>query len=222
MAELWEDIFCSVFSYGLALLYHLFLALEVNCWPYRVSLGVNLKERTAWAYKIMTKQGGEILGVQSARNSMLAGTLLASSTLIIAFELIKEFYIVGQEKDISQTQFVTAVTCIAFLLLSFFFFSLSIRAANHVSFLVCSHPWKEADEVSIEDILPNETQETTLKDRVKIVRKTIRSLTIYFSMGMRCMYLAGPTGLWFLGPWWLFTSMICVIGFVACLDHGIL
>ena len=45
----------------------------------------------------MTKQGGEILGVQSARNSMLAGTLLASSTLIIAFELIKEFYIVVSE-----------------------------------------------------------------------------------------------------------------------------
>jgi len=41
-------------------------------------------------------------------------------------------------------------------------------------------------------------------------------------MGMRCMYLAGPTGLWFLGPWWLFSSMICVIVFVACLDHGIL
>ena len=42
----------------------------------------------------MTKPGGEILGVQSVRNSMLAGTLLASSTLVIAFELLKEFYTV--------------------------------------------------------------------------------------------------------------------------------
>lgn len=39
----------------------------------------------------MSKEGKEILGVQSVRNSMLASTLLASSVLIVSFEILKEF-----------------------------------------------------------------------------------------------------------------------------------
>ena len=47
----------------------------------------------------MSKPGNEILGVQSARNSMLASTLLASSVLVVAFEVIREFYLVVRRAD---------------------------------------------------------------------------------------------------------------------------
>ena len=49
--------------------------------------------RLAWCVKVMSRSGNEILGVQSARNSMLASTLLASSVLVVAFEVVREFYL---------------------------------------------------------------------------------------------------------------------------------
>uniref|UniRef100_A0A7S4MP11 Uncharacterized protein n=2 Tax=Vannella robusta TaxID=1487602 RepID=A0A7S4MP11_9EUKA len=169
----------------------------------------------------MTKEGKEILGVQSARNSLIASTLLASSALVIAFEMIKEFVALDEGGTIDSVQTGAAMLCIAFLLCSFFFFSMSIRAAHHVSFLVCSHTWHDCDE-SVLDIIGSKSRNQTLEDRVRIVVGTMKSHTLHFSAGMRCMYLAVPAGLWLLGPWWLLGSTVAIITFVAALDHKVL
>ena len=86
--EISFSILSPLISFPLIIIYHIFLYIEVIFSPYRTTIGTNYQERKFWAIKVLTKEGNEIMGVQSIRNSMYASTLLSSTSIAILFAIL--------------------------------------------------------------------------------------------------------------------------------------
>src|SRR3989338_1024953 len=72
------------------ILYHIYYFVRLIVHPDRVSLGINLIERTRWVRWMMTdsKNGSEILGVQTLRNLTMGASFLATAVVATSVSLL--------------------------------------------------------------------------------------------------------------------------------------
>ena len=76
-------------TFVLFLAYHLYLFIRVRYWPLSTVIGVNHLTRRCWVEDIMLRNNGKdgILAVQSLRNGIMASSLLASTSILLASTL---------------------------------------------------------------------------------------------------------------------------------------
>lgn len=111
--------------------------------PHRVRHTMNQAARKAWTLDVI-HSGRDILGVQTLRNSMMAATLLASTSLTLSSLVAAYLYRMGDDSglwnDSKNKSFLHPVLKLFVLLcsfmVSFFSFMQCLRSASTASFLI--------------------------------------------------------------------------------------
>lgn len=197
-------------SAALLAAYHIALFIRIKRSPEKTAFGQHRIARGLWI-KHFARSKNEILVVQTLRNWLMSATFLATTSIFVALGLLG--IISTADKITGLSQELTALgetdtnlilfkfTLILFLfMVAFFSFTLSIRFINHASF-VTNIPVEETED------LPFLNKHNDMK----------RASVFYF-LGLRCLYISVPLVMWILGPIWLLISSVLLIAVLFPLD----
>lgn len=187
------DIVGLAISAFLLAVYNFFLMRKERRDPTYTVRAVNALARTAWVESVM-KDGKDVLAVQTLRNSTMAATFLASTSVLL---IIGVLTLSGQGDKLEATWHTLNVygarhtelwlTKLLFLLLDLFFaffsFSMSVRVFNHVGYMI----------------------NVPLSANHKSISPTHVALHLnragrFYSLGMRAYYYSVPLVFWLFGP----------------------
>ncbi|MDT3708352.1 MAG: DUF599 domain-containing protein [Thiobacillus sp.] len=190
--------------------YYGFLNYKVRNNPTYTIHGVNALARSLWVEHIMRNASKDVMAVQTLRNWIMGASLMASTAALL---IIGTLTLSGQTENISQSWHVLSVRQsiatelwilkVMLLLLdfivAFFAFTMSVRLANHVVFMVN---------------VPNQDAHHILSP--KAVARRMQRAGRMFTIGMRAFFFAVPLVFWLFGPYFLLASSI---GLVITLYH---
>ncbi|MBF0422104.1 MAG: DUF599 domain-containing protein [Magnetococcales bacterium] len=213
------DYYCFMSSTLIAFIYHVYLFVRLRSNPNYTTHAVSDRARLSWVKNIMDNPGHAVLAVQTLRNSTMAASFLASTSILLVFGLLN----ISLRKGTLDVILVDAMnlgklftpdgvfsdnyslTGLKMLLLlvtffwSFFCFSLSIRNYNHVGYLINAND-------------PNIVS-------TGYVAKLLNSAGDYYFLGMRGYYLSVPFVFWLSGPWLMIIATIGLVIILHRIDH---
>ncbi|WP_419787099.1 DUF599 domain-containing protein [Pseudodesulfovibrio sp.] len=206
------DIICLIISAGLFSAYHIYAAWRVKHDPIYTLFGANQLAKTAWVVGIMEERK-DILAVQTLRNSTMAATFLASTSILLAVGLLS---LTGQGEELGQiwhavnlfgstarsTITLKLLVILINLFIAFFNFSFAIRLFSHVGFLI-NAPSEEASYGS----------------SITFVAMQINKAGDYFHIGMRAYYFLVPLIFWLFGPMLMVVATIVVVALIARIER---
>ncbi len=180
--------------------------------PHYSIIAVNALTRRLWVRNVMTNPGKDVMAVQTLRNFIMAGIMMAStaSLLIIgtltlsgqAENITRSWHILGLFGSHSPELWIVKVMCLlADFLFAFFAYAMSIRLANQVLFML---------NVSAQDqeghpILSPDNVAARLNQAGQMV-----------AVGMRSFFFAIPLVFWLFGPVFF---VLATIGLVVALNY---
>src|SRR5512143_4380379 len=147
LAEFETDFVAFVISALSAAAYYLFLNMKVRENPTYTIHGVHALARRLWVANIMRNQNKDVMAGQTLRNWIMGASLMASTAALL---IIGTLTLSGQAENISHSWHVLSIKQsiandlwilkVMLLLLdfivAFFAFTMSVRLANHVVFMV--------------------------------------------------------------------------------------
>ncbi|MGD8588392.1 MAG: DUF599 domain-containing protein [Chromatiales bacterium] len=213
MLNAFNDIASFVASTGLVVGYHLYLHLKLGRNPHYTIQAVNRAARTAWVKSIMRDETRSILAIQTLRNSTMAATFLASTSVLL---IIGTLTLSGQTDKLQYTWHTLNIvgsshpglwTIKLLLLLSnffvaFFSFASSIRLFNHVGYqlnvpIKSRPPYINCRNVSVH----------------------LNRAGNYYSIGMRAYYFSVPLVFWLFGPHFMLAATVVLIAVLYHVDR---
>lgn len=208
-----NDIISFTTSAIFLILYHVFLRYQIRNNPAYTVQAVNIIARTAWVENIM-RNGKDILAVQTLRNSTMAATFLASTSVLLIMGVLS---LSGQGDKLDSTWhilnlvgsrhpelWVTKVLLMLLdLLVAFFSFAMSIRIYNHVGYLI-----NVPLEMNHKSISPHH------------VAVHLNHAGHYYSIGMRAYYLLVPLVFWLFSPHLMLLSTLLLLFMLYRLDRA--
>src|SRR5512135_3895750 len=91
MYDVWNALSTDFIGFALSVLllaaYHVYLRYKIDQNPAYTVQAVNVMARTIWVETIMT-EGKDILAVQTLRNSTMAATFLASTSVLLIIGIL--------------------------------------------------------------------------------------------------------------------------------------
>jgi uncharacterized membrane protein len=191
----------------LVVAYNAFLVRKEKRDPTYTVRAINTIARTAWVETIMAERR-DILAVQTLRNSTMAATFLASTSVLLIIGVLS---LSGQGDKLDVTWHSLNVfgarhtelwiVKLLFLLLDLFFaffsFSMSIRVFNHVGYMI-----NVPLSLNHKSISPAH------------VASHLNRAGRFYSLGMRAYYYAVPLVLWLFGPHFM---LIATLGLIIVL-----
>ncbi|XP_072983414.1 uncharacterized protein [Typha latifolia] len=212
----WRKSYLDVILVPLALLfpilYHVWLSHMVRSRPHQTIIGINSIGRRRWVLAMMKdNEKKNILAVQSIRNAIMGGTLMATTSILLCSGLaavISSTYSI--KKPLNDTVFgahgefmlsLKYVTLLLIFLFAFLCYSLSIRFLNQVNFLINTPSGDDAGPVSQDYICDLLEKGFTLN-----------------AVGNRLFYAALPLLLWIFGPVLAFLCSAALIPILYILD----
>jgi len=205
------DIFCLVLSAGLFSSYHLYMRHKLKDNPTYSLYGATTLARTAWVVGVMEDKK-DILAVQTLRNSTMAATFLASTSILLAVGLLT---LSGQADKLGQTWHAMNIfgsraestltlkllVILGNLFIAFFNFSFAIRLFSHVGFLINTPP-----------------EEGNYGASITFVAMELNKAGSYFHMGMRAYYFLVPLIFWLFSPLFMLVATVTLVAFVARIE----
>jgi uncharacterized membrane protein len=127
--------------------YHIFLRYKIKKNPTYTVQAVNKIARTAWVETIMGDEKNAVLGVQTLRNSTMAATFLASTSVLLIMGVLtlseqgdklgSHWHALNMMGAISPMLWMVKLLLLLLdLFVAFFGFSMAIRIYNHVGFMI--------------------------------------------------------------------------------------
>jgi uncharacterized membrane protein len=207
-SDLIAVVLCGLMIAG----YYYVLARRTERDPHYSIIAVNALARRLWVNNVMTNPGKDVMAVQTLRNFIMAGIMMAStaSLLIIgtltlsgqAENITRSWHVLGLYGSHSPGLWIVKVMCLlADFLFAFFAYAMSIRLANQVLFML-NVPIKGQEE---HPILSPENVAARLNQAGQMV-----------AIGMRAFFFAIPLVFWLFGPVFLF---LATVGLVAALNY---
>jgi uncharacterized membrane protein len=193
--------------------YHLYLNQRVRRNPAYTVQAVNQIARTAWVKRIMKENEG-ILAVQTLRNSTMAATFLASTSVLL---MIGVLTLSEQGDKLGSTWhalnafgakhaemwLIKLMALLLDLFVAFFSFSMSIRIFNHVGFMI--NVPKSAGHKSVSP---------------QHVAVHLNRAGQFYSIGMRAYYFLVPLVFWLFGPLLMLLATIALIFVLYRIDRA--
>jgi uncharacterized membrane protein len=208
------DIYSFILSALLLVAYYIFIAYKTRRNPAYTVQSVNIIARTAWVESIMQDGGKEVLAVQTLRNSTMAATFLASTSVLL---IIGVLTLSGQGDKMESTWHVLNIAGnthnelwlikLIFMLLdlfvAFFSFSMAVRVFNHVGYMINvpltrNHKMIRPQHVAIH----------------------LNRAGMFYSIGMRAYYFAVPLVFWLFGPHLMLLSTLALVLTLYRLDRA--
>jgi uncharacterized membrane protein len=186
----------------LIIAYHVFLRRKIKRDPAYTVQAVNNIARTAWVENIMADEKNAVLAVQTLRNSTMAATFLASTSVLLIMGVLT---LSEQEQKIEATWhalnmlgaihpvlwMVKLILMLLDLFVAFFAFSMAIRIYNHVGFQI-NVPLRMNHKM----ITPAH------------VATHLNRAGHFYSIGMRAYYFLVPLVFWLFGPHFMFIATL--------------
>lgn len=187
-------------------MYHLFLRNKVRKNPTYTVQAINRQARTAWVQTVMQEHNG-ILAVQTLRNSTMAATFLASTSVLLIIgvltltesdKLQTSWHALNIMGTTHQELWLIKIMCLLLdLLVAFFSFAMSIRIFNHVGYLINVPLSLNLQMISPENVALH-----------------LNRAGSFYSIGMRAYYFTVPLVFWLFGPHFM---LIATVGLLVVL-----
>lgn len=188
-----QDILCFLGSTLLLILYHLHLRGKVRKDPNYTVQAINRSARRMWVETLMGLGKPDVIAVQTLRNSTMAATFLASTAVLLIMGVLtlssqspnSAWHVLNSAATVHPGLWlVKLLLLLVNLFVAFFSFSMSIRAYNHVGFLIN---------------VPLKLEHPSLTPRH--VTAHLNRAGKFYSIGMRTYYYCVPLVFWLFGPY---------------------
>lgn len=214
LSDFQTDIAAFAASTAIVAAYYMFLRIKVRNDPTYTIHGVNALARTLWVENIMRSPSKDVMAVQTLRNFIMGSSLMASTAALL---IIGTLTLSGQAENIAQSWhslslhgsyatelWIFKVMCLlADFIVAFFAFSMSVRLANHVVFMVN---------------VPEQNAHHNLSP--KAVGRRMNRAGNMFAIGMRAFFFAVPLVFWLFGPYFLVISSLGLVLALYRLDRS--
>ena len=185
--------------------YHIYLRMLSRRESSAVLQEVAVRARTAWVHTMMSDASHGVLAVQTLRNSSMAATFLASTSVLL---MIGVMTLTGQSPALKETWhflnftgtlhpgvWLTKLLCLLLVLFfAFFNFSNAIRIFNHVGYMINVRGSAAVPEFAAHAVAGN-----------------LNRGGRYFSLGIRAFYYLIPLICWLFGPLFMVASAIILV-----------
>lgn len=195
-----EELAAVAASVVLLLGYHVFIFVKRRQNPEYTVQGTNERIRQAWVRGVM-QQGKDILAVQTLRNSTMAATFLASTSVVLVMGILN---LLAKGDPLATESGFKLLLILLDLFVAFFGFAMSIRLFNHAGYMLGVPGAAERDESA----------------PVRVVRHLNRAAA-YYSAGMRAFYFLIPLVFWFFGSWALVVATVALVGLLFSNDRAL-
>jgi uncharacterized membrane protein len=207
-----SDIIGFAISLALLIGYHGYVRYRLSKDPGYTVQSVNNRVRRAWVENIMQRQDG-ILAVQTLRNSMMAATFLASTSVLMIIGVLT----LSEQGDQLRTTWemlnvfgttdprlwlVKMLLLLVDLLFAFFGFAMAIRLFHHVGYMINAP--QDANLVAAEPAH---------------VSAHLNRAGLFYSIGMRAYYYTVPLLFWLFGPLFMLAGTIVLVISLYNLDR---
>ncbi|MDD5248551.1 MAG: DUF599 domain-containing protein [Rhodocyclaceae bacterium] len=207
------DVAGLAISALLLIAYNLYLSRKEKRNPAYTVRAVNTIARTAWVESVMAN-GKDVLAVQTLRNSTMAATFLASTSVLLIIGVLS---LSGQGDKLEATwhslNLIGAkhtelwMMKLLFLLLDLFFaffsFSMSVRVFNHVGYMIN---------------VPLSLNHKSISPQHVAIH--LNRAGRFYSLGMRAYYYAVPLVFWLFGPHFMLLATLGLIVVLYRLDRA--
>ncbi|MBF0561568.1 MAG: DUF599 domain-containing protein [Alphaproteobacteria bacterium] len=206
------DLYSFVISVGMIVAYHIIIAQKVRKNPAYTLRSVMNCARAAWVRSVMTANR-DILAVQPLRNSTMAATFLASTSILLIIGVLTlseqgdklgaTWHVLGVVGATKQEMWLTKLIVLLLdLFVAFFSFALSIRLFNLVGYMInvplaLGHKMISPDHVAAE----------------------LNLAGMWYGIGMRAYYYLVPLVMWLFGPHFMVLSTPVLLLVVFLTDH---
>lgn len=185
--------------------YHIFLRNKIKKDPAYTVQAINRIARTAWVETIMGDEKNAVLAVQTLRNSTMAATFLASTSVLLIIgvltlseqgeKLEAHWHALNMVGAINPVLWmVKLLSLLLDLFVAFFGFSMAIRIYNHVGFMI-----NVPVRLNHKMITPAH------------VATHLNRAGHFYSMGMRAYYYLVPMVFWLFGPHFMLVSTLVLL-----------
>lgn len=214
LTPLKDDLASFLVSALLVVAYHIFLRRKVRKDPTYTVQAINKIARTAWVETIMQDEKHAVLAVQTLRNSTMAATFLASTSVLLIMGVLtlseqgQRLEAAWHALNMTGTAnpllwMAKLVLMLLDLLVAFFSFSMAIRIYNHVGFMInvplrLNHKMLTPAHVSTH----------------------LNRAGHFYSLGMRAYYLLVPLVFWLFGPHFMLVATIALLMALYRLDRA--
>lgn len=215
MASFGQDLLSFAVSALSLIAYHVFLRYKCRQDPLYTVQAVNRMAREAWVESVMESENKDILAVQTLRNSTMAATFLASTSILL---IIGVLTLSGQVDKLAglwhalhatsggvadQMLLVKLLLLLLALFVAFFSFSMSIRVFNHVGYMI--------------NVPRRHGQRLFTPEHVAV---HLNSAGQYYSIGMRAYYYTVPLVFWLFGPYFMLAAALGLIAVLYRIDRA--
>lgn len=208
-----NDLISFAFSAAILVAYHLFLRHKLKTDPGYTIQAVNATARLAWVESVMSREGQEVLAVQTLRNAIMGPTFLGSTAVLL---MIGTLTLTGQGDKLEhgwhalnivgavhqELWLAKIILLLLDFLVAFMCFAQAVRLFIHVGFMI---------NVPAQDLRRNSPQ---------FVGKQINRAGHYHWMGMRAYYFAAPLAFWLFGPQFMAAASIVTVAILYNLDRA--
>lgn len=207
-----SDIVGFAISLVLLVAYHAYVRYRLSKDPAYTVQSVNNQVRRAWVENIMQRRDG-ILAVQTLRNSMMAATFLASTSVLMIIGVLT----LSEQGDQLRTTWemlnvfgttdprlwlVKMLLLLVDLLFAFFGFAMAIRLFHHVGYMINAP--QDANLVAAEPAH---------------VSAHLNRAGLFYSIGMRAYYYTVPLLFWLFGPLFMLAGTVVLVTSLYYLDR---
>ncbi len=209
-----NDLVSLVASILLVIAYHLFLRHKVKKDPTYTVQAINRIARSAWVETIMRDGGKDVLAVQTLRNSTMAATFLASTSVLLIIGVLTlseqggrleatwhSLNMVGARHP--ELWMAKLICLLLDLFVAFFSLSMSIRVFNHVGYMI-----NVPLGLNHKMITPAH------------VATHLNRAGGFYSIGMRAYYFLVPLVFWLFGPHFMLAATVGLLLVLYRIDRA--
>ncbi len=208
-----NDLVSFLISVLLVIAYQMYLSRKVKKNPAYTVGAINVMARAAWVEMVM-REGKDILAIQTLRNSTMAATFLASTSVLLIMGVLT---LSGQEARLESTWHTLNVIgakhselwlaklllLLLDLFIAFFSFSMSIRVFNHVGYMInvpvaLHHKMISPAHVAVH----------------------LNRAGAFYHLGMRAYYYSVPIVFWLFGPHFMLVTTIALLLVLYRIDRA--
>ena len=194
--------------------YQLWQRARVRRDPARSVHLLNRRARAAWVESMMANPASGVLAVQTLRNSVMASTLMATtSVLLIIGALSATANLPGLSASWHalypdaafwpQGPLIKILALLVTLFLSFFFFAMAVRSFNHVGYMITVPAERKLPELS-----------------PPLVAAHLNRAGFYHFLGLRSFLFCIPLVFWLFGPHFIVAASAGLIFALHRLDRA--
>jgi uncharacterized membrane protein len=216
LRELGPDLLAVAVSALMVGSYYFYLRFRVRRDPTYSIHVVNEVARRLWVQHVMANPTRDVMAVQTLRNFIMVGILMVSTaTLLIigtltlssqADTIARSWHAINHLGPPSAELWTVKVLCLlADFLVAFFAFTMAIRLANHVLFMIN---------------VPAELRENSEALAPDAVARRLNRAGYMIAVGIRSLFVAVPLVFWLFGPVFLVIATIGLLIVLYRLDRN--